>query len=357
MTQPSGTIERPANAGSEEKEGDAWACAHCRKPNVFDAELGNDGLIPDPLDENDLPYRCASCGRVSIITAEIVSIRYVVEPADDDSTAVNDDDEDDEEDLDDEEDDNEEDDDDLDDHDLDDEEDDNDEDDNDEDDEEQDDDDLDDDDLSPAASPEAYGIAASPNSDRNLTLKELHAGNPTITKPIRISERPGSIVVHPACKGLHSAAVACRGRVEPCARCGRPRCYVEGTSELGELCDECWDAVVLGGAWWPTLEAFDSRMDQVREEMESENQDLRFCLHEDEETFRQCHDPSTHVCIGPGRLQWFACQTHADEHTGLRVPLARFLELSRKGGGLNLTDCEVGPKASQEARQMIERRP
>ena len=103
-----------------------------------------------------------------------------------------------------------------------------------------------------------------------------------------------------------------------------PRCYVEGTSELGELCDECWDAVVLGGAWWPTLEAFDSRMDQVREEMESENQDLRFCLHEDEETFRQCHDPSTHVCIGPGRLQWFACQTHADEHTGLRVPSRAF---------------------------------
>ena len=337
MTQPSGTIERPANAGSEEKEGDAWACAHCRKPNVFDAELGNDGLIPDPLDENDLPYRCASCGRVSIITAEIVSIRYVVEPADDDSTAVNDDDEDDEEDLDDEEDDNEEDDDDLDDHDLDDEEDDNDED--------------------------TRGVSRSLWDCCVAQLRpEFDPEGVARGEPHDYEAHPnlgeaGSIVVHPACKGLHSAAVACRGRVEPCARCGRPRCYVEGTSELGELCDECWDAVVLGGAWWPTLEAFDSRMDQVREEMESENQDLRFCLHEDEETFRQCHDPSTHVCIGPGRLQWFACQTHADEHTGLRVPLARFLELSRKGGGLNLTDCEVGPKASQEARQMIERRP
>jgi hypothetical protein len=110
-----GHDRKASQRGFRRKEGDAWACAHCRKPNVFDAELGNDGLIPDPLDENDLPYRCASCGRVSIITAEIVSIRYVVEPADDDSTAVNDDDEDDEEDLDDEEDDNEEDDDDLDD--------------------------------------------------------------------------------------------------------------------------------------------------------------------------------------------------------------------------------------------------
>lgn len=68
---------------------DGWVCAFCSHPNDFDYD--DDWAGPPPNGE-DLPFRCAECGKVCNVTAEVVQVRFVVEPADDQSDAINDDD-------------------------------------------------------------------------------------------------------------------------------------------------------------------------------------------------------------------------------------------------------------------------
>lgn len=227
---------------------DGWVCAFCSHPNDFDYD---DDWAGPPPNGKELPFRCAECGKVCIITAEVVQVRFVAEPADDQSDAMNDEDdfegEDEDEDEDFDEDDFEE--------------------------EEEDDfeegefDDLDEEHSDGGESVcVGYTVAKVALSDPRHLI-ELHANNPSVMGAVQTgweSAMPGR--VHPACKGLHTVHDGCRGVVEPCARCGRPRCYAEGTSSLARLCDDCWSAVVTEGVYWPTIEAVKRRRKWLREE-------------------------------------------------------------------------------------------
>lgn len=235
-----------ASANAQTESTDRWVCAYCSHRNDFEADSDVELMVLQDGDE--LPFRCTECGKVCLVTTEVVQVRYVAEPADDQSHAVNDDEDDfqeeDEDDFDDEE---------------------FDEDDFEEEDEEDfddlDDEDSDDDESAPTVDP----VATASFGSRHLI--ELHANNPTVTSPVKTGwERTKPGRVHPACKGLHTVEDGCRGIVEPCARCGRPRCFVEGTSSLIRLCNDCWSAVVTKGAYWPTLEAVERRRWWLREE-------------------------------------------------------------------------------------------
>lgn len=217
---------------------DGWVCAFCSHPNDFDYD--DDWAGPPPNGE-DLPFRCAECGKVCNVTAEVVQVRFVAEPADDQSDAINDDDDFEGEDED----------------------------------EDFDEDDFEDDEFDEGESGEEDNEDSDDLNDEDSAgafsdprhLIELHANNPTVTSPVDTGwERTKPGRVHPACKGLHTVEDGCCGIVEPCARCGRPRCYVEGSSSLIRLCDHCWSAVVTKGAYWPTTEAVDRRRLWLREE-------------------------------------------------------------------------------------------
>lgn len=212
---------------------DGWCCVYCGWQNDFEAELDEDAIIPEPDGDNELPIRCRECGKVCTVTAEVVDVLYVAEPCEDQSSAVNDGDDDFDEDEDGEDDDFDEEGDDF--------------------------DEVEEDfDEGEAIVPPptlTARIAATPTDNRQLV--ELHADHPTVGGAVPTGwERSEAGRVHPACKGLHTVSDGCRGTVEPCERCGRPRCYTEGTSSLGELCDTCWFAVARG-AYWPTMEAVD----------------------------------------------------------------------------------------------------
>lgn len=43
----------------------------------------------------------------------------------------------------------------------------------------------------------------------------------------------------PGCDGAHGGS--CRGETWSCAGCSRTPCYAEGSDDLPELCDQCWD--------------------------------------------------------------------------------------------------------------------
>ncbi|GAB4419607.1 MAG: hypothetical protein Kow002_07380 [Anaerolineales bacterium] len=42
----------------------------------------------------------------------------------------------------------------------------------------------------------------------------------------------------------------CYGALWTCARCGKRICWEEGTTDLPELCDDCWVDVKIQGASW-----------------------------------------------------------------------------------------------------------
>jgi hypothetical protein len=42
----------------------------------------------------------------------------------------------------------------------------------------------------------------------------------------------------------------CSGQLWTCERCGKRVCWEEGSSDLAELCDNCWDEVWEQGIAW-----------------------------------------------------------------------------------------------------------
>lgn len=233
---------------------DGWVCVFCSHQNDFESDSDGEWAGPPPTGE-ELPFRCAECGKVSVVTTEVVQVRFVAEPADDQSNAINDDedgfedDDDDEYDESDSEEDEEDDDGDF------------------EEDEDEFFDNPDDEDPAAGKSTPAVDTVATAGLSAPRHLIELHANNHTVTRPVETGwERTMPGRVHPACKGLHTVEDGCCGVVDPCVRCGRPRCFVEGSSSLDYLCDDCWSAVVTKGAYWPTMEAVERRQRWLNEE-------------------------------------------------------------------------------------------
>lgn len=42
----------------------------------------------------------------------------------------------------------------------------------------------------------------------------------------------------------------CRGELWTCERCGKRICWEEGSTDLPDICDDCWVDVRIDGATW-----------------------------------------------------------------------------------------------------------